>query len=457
MKGKSLHIPLLAILLVAALMRGGLLYKNWNNLDFAPSFLLHGEVARNILQGHWFKTNPAYLQTYVQDCYNQGKLIDLQDYPPPAQETYAPLYDDEGGYGLLLAVVWKVTGSYRWWYIRVLQIIIDLVMCWLVYRIGKGMFDERVGLAAAFLYACFIPGIELAVRPHRDIWVTFLFIFSVHQLTLSGNNRNMVWRMLTIGLATGAVAWMRSTVLLFVILMPILLFVTRPKRQATVFSLVLVASFVLALSPLIVRNYIVFDKFMATRGAFWHSFWGGVGQMPNPFNLREDDQEIVRFAQSFDSTARLDTDHYEQVLKREALTYINEHPLLYAESVVKRGLVFVFPKIGRELFFQPQHPQQVTGVLNLSVGKVVLLVADGVFAGLFLAGIWIARKRWRELLPLCYPYAYTLATLAPFYLVGRNIMNVYFVVLMLGASALVYFWDRYRPGMPTAAPPSTSN
>jgi hypothetical protein len=88
------------------------------------------------------------------------------------------------------------------------------------------------------------------------------------------------------------------------------------------------------------------------------------------------------------------------------------------------------------------------------VGIVVLLVADGIFAGLFLAGIWIARKRWRELLPLCYPYVYTLATLAPFYLVGRNIMNVYFVVLILGASALIHFWDRYKS--PTSASTSAS-
>jgi hypothetical protein len=241
---------------------------------------------------------------------------------------------------------------------------------------------------------------------------------------------------------------MRSTVLLFVVLMPIPLLLTRPKRDAFSFTLALAAGFLLAFSPLIVRNYVVFDKFMATRGAFWHSFWGGVGQMPNPFNLREDDEMIVRFAQSIDSTARLDTDHYEQVLKHKALTFVREHPFLYAGSVVKRGLVFVFPKIGRELFFQPQAPQNITGTLNLSFGKIVVLVADGLFTAAFLAGLWISRKRWREILIVCYPYCYTLVTLAPFYLVGRNIMNVYFVVLIMGSSAVVYFWDRIMTTRP---------
>ncbi|TSA19556.1 hypothetical protein D4R75_08855 [bacterium] len=189
---------------------------------------------------------------------------------------------------------------------------------------------------------------------------------------------------------------MRSTVLLFIILAIPLLFLTVSRKEALRSAAILLVGFVLTFSPLIVRNYVVFNKFMATRGAFWHSFWGGVGQMPNRFNLREDDEAIVRFAQSIDSTARLDTEHYEQVLKREALTYVSQHPFAYAGSVVKRAVVFVFPKIGRELFFQPQLPQHVTGTMNLSVGKALLMIVDGIFSALFLAGIWMTRKRWRS-------------------------------------------------------------
>lgn len=442
---QRLTTALLLVLLLAGAVRFGFLYKNWNNLDFAPSFLLHGEVARNILQGQWFKVNQSHLQNYVQECYRQEKLIDLQDFPAPQEEILVPLYNDEGGYGLLLASVWKLTGSYRWWYLRVLQILLDVVMCWLVYRIGRKVFDERVGLLAALFYACFIPGVELAVRAHRDIWVTFLFIFSVYQFVSLAKDGNNVWRLLSIGISTGLVAWMRSTVLLFIILAIPLLFLTVSRKEALRSAAILLVGFILTFSPLIVRNYVVFDKFMATRGAFWHSFWGGVGQMPNPFNVREDDEAIVRFAQSIDSTARLDTDHYEQLLKREALTYVGHHPFLYAGSVVKRAVVFVFPKIGRELFFQPQLPQHVTGTMNLSFGKALLMVVDGLFTGLFLAGIWMTRKRWRELAVVCYPYVYTLATLAPFYLVGRNIMNVYFVVLILTSATLMHIWEHFKP------------
>ncbi len=436
---------ILAILALALFVRLGFLYRNWNNLDFAASYLMHAEVARNILNGHWFQLDQQYLQRYLQECTSQSKVIDPQDYPPPAEEHLVPLYNDEGGYGMLLAAIWKITGSHRWWYVRVLQLLLDVFMCWLVYRIGTQTFGERAGLIAAFAYACFIPGIELAVRPHRDIWVTFLFIVTVYQLTSIGPAPKKWWRILAIGVATGVVAWMRSTVLLFVILMVPLLFATRPTKEALRCCLLLLIGFVLTFSPLVIRNYVVFDKFMATRGVFWHSFWAGVGQMPNPYGVRDDDETVIRFARSLDSTARYETDHYEQVLKREAFTFVGTHPFLYAGSVLKRGAVFVFPKIGRELFFQPQLPQHVSGTLNLSFGKIVLMMIDGLFTGSFLAGIWLTRKRWRDLIIVCYPYLYTLLTLAPFYLVGRNIMNVYFVVLILGSVTLAHIWERFKP------------
>lgn len=443
----TLRVPRLLwiILTIALTIRIGFLAKNWNNLDFAGSYLLHAEVARNILNGHWFQINQPHLQFYLEECHKQQRLIDPADMPPPTSEELIPLYNDEGGYGMLLAAIWKITGSHRWWYVRILQLLLDLLMCWLVFQIGRKLFGERTGLVAAFLYACFIPGIELVIRPHRDIWVTFLFIFSVYQLATLRDARRPHLRILTIGVATGLVAWMRSTVLLFVILLLPLLLVATPRKQAIRLCAILLAGFVLTFSPLIVRNYVVFDKFMATRGAFWHSFWAGVGQIPNPYNLRDDDDTVIRFARSLDSTARYETDEYEQVLRGEAYRFMKEHPGWYASSILKRAAVFVAPKVGREIFFQPTLPQHVAGTLNLSFSKVALMIVDAGLSLLFLGGIWHMRRRWKDLLVLGYPYIYTLVTLAPFYLVGRNIMNVYFVVLILASVSISHVWERFSP------------
>ena len=106
-----LSTSILLILGLALATRGFFLYKNWNNLDFAESFHLHGEVARNILNGHGFQKNPEHLQALAQACREQGKLLDMEDFPPPKDEHLVPLYNDEGGYGLLLSALWKILGS----------------------------------------------------------------------------------------------------------------------------------------------------------------------------------------------------------------------------------------------------------------------------------------------------------------------------------------------------------
>ncbi|MBI3577961.1 MAG: glycosyltransferase family 39 protein [Ignavibacteriales bacterium] len=435
---------LFGILLLALVIRVGFLYKNWNSLEFGASFMQHGEVARNILDGNWFQKNSAYLQQYVADCQQQGTLIDFEDYPPPAKEELTPQYNDEGGYGLFLAAFWKIFGAKRWWYVRVLQVLLDTAMCWVIYQIGKKAFNERVGLLAALLYACFIPGIEMAVRPHRDIWVSFLFILTVYQLVAGTNDGYKLRHFIIIGISAGLVAWMRSTVMPFVFFLVAGLFLLKPWKEATRFSFALLAGFLLVFSPLIIRNYIVFDKFMATRGAFWHAFWGGVGQMPNPYGLHEDDKEIAQLAYKLNPSVQFDTEQYEQTLKAEAVKFIREQPGWYASSVVRRAVVFVFPKAGRMLFFQDSPQQQATGFLNKSVSSYVLVLVDAAMSMLFLTGVWLTRDRWRLLLLLLLPYLFTWITLSPFYVTGRNIANVYFVVLLFASVGVMRVLERWR-------------
>ena len=433
---------ILVILGLALATRCFFLYKNWNNLDFAESYLLHGEVARNILKGHWFQKNPEHLQALAQACREQGKLLDLEDFPPPQDEHLVPLYNDEGGYGLLLSAIWKILGSQRWWPIRLIQILIDTLMCWLIFRIGQMAFGERVGVLAALLYAFFIPAVEMAVRPHRDIWVNFLYITSVYVFLVSGQREKPFLLYFLLGLFAGVIAWMRSTVVPFVLFTTLLLFLLYHWKVAAKLSLAILTGFLLVFSTLIVRNYLAFDTLMVTRGAFWHSFWGGMGQMENPYGLREDDTQIAMLAKKLDPTVEFETDRYEQVLKQEALKFVSEHPLWYAGSVLKRGLMIVFPKAGRKLFFQEPLPQHVSGTLNRSVNEALLIAADIFLGGLFLWGLWQIRGNVKKLAVLVHPYFFTLATLAPFYVTGRNIANVYFVVLIIASYAFVTLIDK---------------
>lgn len=445
------HAALLAIVLIALALRFGFLARNWNNLEFDASFLVHAEVARNILNNQWYQIDKPYLDYYIATCRAEKRLIDPEDFPPPdANHTVEPLYADEGGYGVLLSLLWKMFGSNRWWHIRVLQVILDALMCFLIFSIGKTAFDRHAGLIASFFYACFIPEIEMAVRPHRDVWVTFLFITSVFMLVRISSDQR-VWKSFALlGLFAGLVALMRSTALLFVFFMVPILFLTVPRKTAARCAIVLCITFATAMSPIIIHNYDTFGQFMPTRGTVWHSFWGGVGQMPNKFGLVEDDGKIFQFAKTLDSTVVFTTPHYEETLKKAAISFVRQNPLWYLSSVLRRAFAITFPKLGRALFFQPVSGN-ITGFLNNIVNMDFLILVDTLIVLLACLGIWLWRLRWRMVTLILLPYFYTLITLSPLVFQGRNLYNFYPVVLLLAAASLSRLWNLFRQSSPSAS------
>ena len=436
---------LFGIIAFGLLLRILFLVHECNNLSLAESFVVNGEVARNVLNGRGISINEDYMRQVTDLWHAQHRLIDLQDIPPPFVERLKPLYNDEPGYGLLLASIWKITGSRRWIYVRVLQVLIDLVMIGFVYAIGFRLGGVHVGVVAAFLYAAFVPGIELVVRPHRDIWVTFAYIASVlllMKLNEKDERRKEILYAAVLGIATGLTTCMRSTIVVYCIACVLVLFVLKPPRRALLLSSIIIGVFVFPVSPLVIRNFETFNKIMITRGAFWHSFWAGIGQFHNPAGMIEDDQYISNYFRQLDSTAVYGTPRYEEVLRREALVLVQEHPLWYASTVVRRAGVILAPKIGRELFFQKTSIKADTGILNQKVSKMALLALDGLMVAGLLWGAWLVRLNWRILIIVSLPLSYTLVTLAPFYVVGRNIMNVYFVTLLFASISAVWLWQK---------------
>jgi hypothetical protein len=390
---------------------------------------------------------------------SEKKLIDPQDLPAPTQERLVADYNDEPGYGILLAGLWKLFGSERWIYVRILQILIDSWMIFLIFYIGTQLSGPKVGLLAAALYACFLPGIELVVRPHRDIWVTFAYILSVAvmlKISRTENRRSETFLAIALGLLIGCTAWMRSTIVAYGIACALSFFILRPPARAFKLSAILLTTFLLIMAPLVKRNYDAFGQIMITRGAFWHSFWAGIGQFNNPLGMIENDHFVSAYFQRLDPTAVYGTPRYEQVLRQEAVKYIAEHPFWYAGTIVERAGVILAPKIGRELFFQSTSIKSDTGILNQKVSILPLLAIDAVMvAGLFL-GLWLSRHKITTVIIVALPLLYTLATLAPFYVVGRNIMNIYFVTLLCASVAIIWLWEKsveLRQRTPVSVPP----
>ncbi len=429
------HGGVLLIIIGGLLLRLTVLALKYNSLELDASFVVQGELARNILNGRGLVVNQQHISTILQTWRSTSTLVDLEDIPPPSSEYLEPEYFNEPGYGLLLAGLWKIFGQ-RWISIRLLQILIDTGMIFLMFTMGMCVWNRTTGLFAAGLYAVLIPQIELAVRPHRDAWVTFAFIVSTFfllQLTLSRQKRKEVLIAVGIAFVVALTAWLRSTILVYVVVLALTMFFLKSFRRATMLSAIVITVFVALLSPLLVRNCTAFGKFMVTRGAVWHSFWAGVGQFRNPYGMKESDEFIVKYFQQRYPSAHYGTPEYEDVLKDKALKLLSEHPWWYASTVFRRAAVIISPKIGRETFFEDSSRPTNTGILNVGLSRWILLLIDGLMVATLLTGFWLCRKKWRLALLVALPLVYTLLTLSPFYVVGRNIMNIYFVTLIFAA------------------------
>lgn len=441
---KSSRITLFSILLLALAIRLIALWVNYNNLDFADSFFQQGETAHNILAGRGITQSTEHLSKVLELSHSQHRLADFEDVPSSAMEDVHADYNNEPGYGIFLAILWKITSSERWIYPRLVQILIDVVMCYIMFLVPSQLFSRATGYCSAAFYAFFIPQIEMAIRPYRDAWVSFLFIASLLYLFSIKRDdvafsRKIVFT-ICMGVFTAVVCWMRSTVLLYTIALVAGMYFLVPRRQWVQLSMVLILAFGVVYTPFVLRSQKDFDKPMATRGAFWHSFWGGIGQFPNPYGVVEDDVKIYEFGKSLDSTITFNSDSYERVLKKKAMEMLREHPFFYVTTIIRRAVVITFPRLGRELFVQEQLGKIRTGAINQTgtAGKWLFIVIDACLGTLFLYGMWLHRSKFSTLAILLIPFLYTLATLSPFYVTGRNIANAYCSEIVLASVGFVF-------------------
>ncbi len=441
-------IVLFLILCLALAIRIAVLARDYNNLDFDGSFFQQGEIASNILAGNGMTLSTAHLDRILSLSRSQHRMMDFQDVPPIKGEEVHADFNNEPGYGIFLAAIWKITGSERWIYPRLIQIFIDVLMCYLIFIVGSQLFNARVGIVASLFYALFVPQIEMAIRPYRDAWVTYLFVTSMWYMLEMKHGGAKPWKKhlytAGLGLLAAAVCWMRSTVLLYPVALCVALYFLSSRREWWKLSATLIVIFALAYAPFIYRSNQNFGKPMATRGAFWHSFWGGIGQFNNPYRVVENDQKIFEFAKSLDPQVQFDSPGYEQVLKTKAFELFRDHPFFYMSTVVRRAIVIAFPRIGRGLLMRSPPQAERIGALNRlgHLGEMVLMLADLGIGVLFVIGIWVTRKKVSTLVAVILPFLYTLVTLAPFYVTGRNIANSYCSEIVLASLGLLFIIER---------------
>ncbi|MFC1858808.1 glycosyltransferase family 39 protein [Thermodesulfobacteriota bacterium] len=237
LSNKYSYLLLTAILLLALILRVAALLSLKNSIYF--DFLLWDEQVYHT----WAK-----------------KIID-GTYHSTSVYQFAPLH------AYVMAFIYKLF-SPDILYIRVLNIVLGVLICYFVYLIGKEMAHRAIGLIAAFVACLYEPFILYSIVPLKASLSALLFAVTIYCFTAVFTRHSLI-KIFLMGMAIGLMLSVRPHCIVLIPFIPLFLLWNFCKSEshfkkyaATI--LLYVLGVTIALAPFMIRNYRVAGRLALT-------------------------------------------------------------------------------------------------------------------------------------------------------------------------------------------------
>lgn len=204
--------------------------KMLKNLNYAADEYSYDQIAINFLSGKGFVTDDG--------LYSRR----------------APVYP------LFLAFIYLIFG-HSYVIVRFIQAIIGSLTCLIIYLLGKELFDKKIGLLSAFIFAIYYPFIQYPAYLLTEIIFTFLLVVSMFFfLRYYFVRKNSLLFSATIFL--GIASLCRASSLLFILFLSFWLgLLYRFKLRQTIKAVfVLLSGIIIIVLPWTIRNYIIYKR-----------------------------------------------------------------------------------------------------------------------------------------------------------------------------------------------------
>jgi 4-amino-4-deoxy-L-arabinose transferase-like glycosyltransferase len=278
-----------------------------------------------------------------------GRIASGQGFSAPYGQYAGPTAWIGPVYPLLLAGVFKIFGLYTSasaFVILAINSVFAALTCITIFLIARRVFGLTVALWAAWIWALLPYAI---FWPTHVIWETSLSTFFLSvlfwlTLRMEGSGRLLSWT--SLGLLCGITALTNAAVLSFLGVSLAWLWYRRRSRRAVLLArmAVLTVAFMAAVSPWLVRNYIVFGELVFPRSNFGEELLAGNHPGGNGLywsKKRWDKEEIQKVGEI----------RYMAERRQRALQFIRSHPREFALFTLKRIAYFWcdIPEYGRVL------------------------------------------------------------------------------------------------------------
>lgn len=333
--------------------------------------------------------------------------------------TAAGLEDIEQGFKqgfvAFLALVYLIFG-HSVLAAKIIQAIFMSLTCIIVYRIGKDLFNQRVGFYSA-IFSVFHPGLFI-VSSHliSESMFTFLFACAVFFLVMAMKKSSLKYYFISAVFLTISMQFRLTPVLLPLLIILGLFIFYRSKLYAFKATLVFISTIIILGALFNIRNYILygrsFNPFLIDGGAgvLWvSSFSEGNADQDNP-KLKDELSKFTKSIYIYSLEKGMDNREFhaerQRILFKMAINNIKDHPFRY---------ISFFPKKIIKLWVGSYSGLYRTNIPFSSFLKDINIIKEYRFVlfwklfvlafsvGIFLFGIIgmvLCRKNWKKLLPI---------------------------------------------------------
>jgi len=336
--------------------------------------------------GYVLHLNPAEIMTpwsTVKDAhaYNNNALslieFGVYGYGGRPSAFHPPLY------GLFLAGVYKVFGLNNFLAVRLLQCLLSVSTVFLVYKIAKTIYDEKVGTIVAFVAAIY----PFSLYFTGEMLTETLFIFLVNLsllFLLYVRSKPSALNFFICGALFSLTILSRPVVGFIPLAILWLWVVCEGRRAAVAAKLVLfVVGLQLFIIPWSVRNYRVFNAFMPLPTTGGYTLVLGATMLPYR-EAQFEVKEMLGYSQwdikNPDFQEFIDEGKFDKECKALARKLIRENPLGYSLYVAKNFLKFFL-----NLDFSAIRTRSLGGMLTFASSLLYAVLAICGVVGLLIS------------------------------------------------------------------------